>query len=119
VALWFDAKGVLTSDIGAVESSIVIDDRVRHCAGREYCRIVREPLGRRVLVSRKLLDSLRETWTGSAADGAEGTMLRLEADHVGDGGPARWLYQVFPVRWRGRGPADHIDPRLMLAVWPD
>jgi len=109
----------MATDFGAVEGTVAVDYREHHCAARDRCCIVAEPLGRRILVSRKLLNSLVQTRNAFYRGGPGAELVHVRVDHVGSGAAREWVYRLFAVRWRDTYPAASVDPQLMLGVWPD
>jgi hypothetical protein len=119
VALWFDADGILTSDVGVAESTVIVARCDRHCDRRPTCRTILRPPGRRVLVTRELLSTLVDDWTAAPEEPLGGTVVRIAVDHVAGRGGGQWVYRLHTVRWRDTDPPGYADPDLALGVWPD
>jgi hypothetical protein len=119
VALWFNADGILTSDVGIAESTVVVARCDEHCAGRPTCRTLPRPPGRTVLLTREMLSTLVDDWTATAEEPLGGTLVKIAVDHVADRGGRQWIYRLHAVRWRDTDPPGYADPDLALGVWPD
>jgi hypothetical protein len=122
VAMWHELTGGdarLMSDVGPIESTIVGEIRAAHCQERAQCRVVAQPLGRRVLLSRTLLGTLQEGIAASKSSQFGDDLIVVHVDHVGDGGSAEWVYRLLPARWRDADPTDDVDTDLIIGIWPD
>jgi hypothetical protein len=91
VALWFDADGIPTSDLGTVESTVIVAQRNNHCPARPTCRILPSRPGGRVLLTRELLGTLIDDWAAAPSEALGARVGRIAVDHVGNRGGGQWV----------------------------